>query len=163
MRGTRRVLLEVAGWTLVIVGIAAMVLPGPGLLMLFGGIYILSNQYAWAQRWLAPVKFHALTGAAESVQTWPRILVSAAGVVGLLLCGALWIWSPPAPEWWSLDETWWLPGGLAVAVTQIGSALIAVALLVYSYRRFRGQPEKITALREEYQLARSAQEQEAAH
>ena len=33
----KHVLLQGGGWLLVIVGLAAMVLPGPGLLALFGG------------------------------------------------------------------------------------------------------------------------------
>ena len=34
----KRLVLEVVGWTLVVAGIAALVLPGPGLLMVFGGL-----------------------------------------------------------------------------------------------------------------------------
>ena len=30
--------LEVVGWILVVAGIAALILPGPGLLMLFAGL-----------------------------------------------------------------------------------------------------------------------------
>ena len=45
------------------------------------------------------------------------------------------------PEWWPLSETLWLPGGLWTGITQIASGVIAVALIVYSYRRFHGNPE----------------------
>ena len=150
MRGAaRRVAIEVVGWVLVVGGIAALVLPGPGLLMLFGGLAVLSQQYDWAERRLAPVKYRALKGAAESVETWPRIVMSVAGVALLVAAGVLWIASPPVPEWWPLAESWWLPGGLATAITQIASALIALALIVYSYRRFHGNPEAIAELKAE--------------
>jgi hypothetical protein len=152
----KRVVLETVGWLLVVAGIAALVLPGPGLLMLFGGMAVLSQQYEWAERWLDPVKYRALRGAAESVETWPRIVLSTLAAVGLLGCGVLWIWSPPAPSWWPLSEAWWLPGGLAVAVTQIVSALIALALIVYSYRRFHGQPGAVV------QLAQATKDADAA-
>jgi putative transmembrane protein PGPGW len=145
----KRVALEVVGWVLVVGGIAALVLPGPGLLMLFGGLAVLSQQYDWAERRLAPVKYRALKGAAESVETVPRIVMSVTGVLVLGLAGVLWIWSPPAPDWWPIHERWWLPGGLATAITQIASALIALALIVYSYRRFHGNPEAVAELEEE--------------
>jgi hypothetical protein len=145
----RRIVLEVVGWALVVGGILALVLPGPGLLMLFGGLAVLSQQYEWADRRLAPIKYRALKGAADSVETWPRIVMSVTGVGVLVLAGVLWLWSPPAPDWWPVDDRWWLPGGLATAITQLASALIALVLIVYSYRRFNGNPEAIAALEEE--------------
>jgi hypothetical protein len=145
----RRIALEIVGWALVIGGIAALVLPGPGLLMLFGGLAVLSQQYEWAERRLAPIKYRALKGAAESVETWPRIVMSVTGVLVLVLAGILWIWSPEVPGWWPIHERWWLPGGVATAATQIASAAIALALIVYSYRRFHGNPEAVAELREE--------------
>ena len=149
----KRVALEIVGWALVLGGIAALVLPGPGLLMLFGGLAILSQQYEWAERRLDPIKYRALKGAAEGVETWPRIVASMLGALVLIACGILWIWSPPAPDWWPLSDGWWLPGGIATAVTQIGSGLIAIALIVYSYRRFHGHPEAVEELEHEIEVA----------
>jgi uncharacterized protein (TIGR02611 family) len=150
MKGAaKRVALEVAGWTLVLGGIAALVLPGPGLLMLFGGLAVLSQQYEWAERRLDPIKYRALKGAAESVETWPRITMSVLGALVLIGCGVLWIWGPPAPDWWPLSDGWWLPGGVATAVTQIGSGLIALVLIVYSYRRFHGDPDAVAELEQD--------------
>jgi hypothetical protein len=145
----KRLALEIVGWALVIGGIAALVLPGPGLLMLFGGLAVLSQQYEWAERRLAPVKYRALKGAAESVETWARIVMSVTGVLLLVAAGILWIWSPPEPEWWPIHERWWLPGGLATAITQLASAVIALALIVYSYRRFHGDPDAVAELEED--------------
>jgi hypothetical protein len=137
----KRLVLEVVGWVLVVAGIAALVLPGPGLLMLFGGLAVLSQQYEWAERRLEPVKRKALRGAAEGVESWVRITLSTVLGVGLVACGILWIWSPAAPSWWMLDDRWWLPGGFATGITQVASGLIALALIVYSYRRFRVRGE----------------------
>jgi hypothetical protein len=150
MKGAaKRVALEVAGWTLVLGGIAALVLPGPGLLMLFGGLAVLSQQYEWAERRLDPIKYRALKGAAESVETWPRIIMSLLGALVLIGCGILWIWSPPAPGWWPFSDRWWLPGGVATAVTQIASGLIAIGLIVFSYRRFHGNPDAVSDLEQD--------------
>ena len=61
----KRIGLEIVGWTLLVVGIAALVLPGPGLLMMAGGIVLLSQQYEWAERRVEPIKREALKGAAN--------------------------------------------------------------------------------------------------
>lgn len=136
-RAARRVVLETVGWVLVLVGIAALVLPGPGLLTLFAGMALLATQYQWAERRVEPVKKAALRAAADSVRTWPRIVTSCLGVVCLTGLGLAWGIRPPAPGWWPLADRWWLPGGWATGSTLIGSAVFAAALIVYSYRNFR--------------------------
>lgn len=147
MKGAaRRVAIEVGGWLLVVAGIAALVLPGPGLLMIFAGVFVLSQQYEWAEKRLDPIKYRALKGAAESVETWVRIVFSSLIAFGLMACGVIWIASPAVPDWWPLAERWWLPGGLATGVTQIASAIVAFILLGWSYRRFHGKPEAVAAL-----------------
>lgn len=143
------IVFEVLGWTLLVLGLAAIFLPGPGLLGIFAGLALLSRRYEWAERRVEPVRLRALKGAAESVETWPRIVASCVGVLVLAACGVLWILDPPAPSWWPLGETWWLPGGVWTGVTQVGSAAIALALIVYSYRRFHGRPEAVDELTRE--------------
>lgn len=134
----KRLALETLGWLLVVAGIAALVLPGPGLLMLFAGLAVLSQQYDWAERRVRPVEQAAMKAAASGVQTWPRILMSLLGVVWLAGLGVLWIVQPPDPEWWPVDDKWWLFGGSATGFTLVASGLIALALIVYSFRKFRG-------------------------
>lgn len=153
MKAARRIALEVVGWGLLLAGIAALVLPGPGLLMIFAALAVLSQQYEWAERRLDPVKYRALKGAAESVESWPRIVGSSVAAVLLLVAGIVWIRGPEAPGWWPLAEGWWLPGGVATGVTQIASAFIAAALLVYSYRRFHGKPDAVAELEREIEQA----------
>lgn len=67
---------EILGWLLLAAGIAALVLPGPGLLLLALGLWVLARNYRWADRLLDPVKRAAYRGAAEGVKTWPRIIMS---------------------------------------------------------------------------------------
>ena len=137
--GTGRVLRETVAWLLVAAGVAALVLPGPGLLMTCAGLTLLARHHAWAERWLAPVRRRALQGAAHSVATWPRIVLAATLALGIIGCGFLWAWSPPAPSWWPVPGIWWLPGGVAVAVTQIVAGMIGLGTIAYSCCRFRGQ------------------------
>lgn len=137
----KRVLLEGLGWILVVVGIAALVLPGPGLLALFAGMAILSQQYDWAARRLDPIKQRALQTAADSVRTAPRIVGSVLGTLVLGGLGVVWIVRPPAPGWWPVADRWWLFGGVGAGVTLIFSALIALAMIVYSFVHFRAGDE----------------------
>lgn len=146
MRGAKRLLLEAAGWVMLLGGLAAIPLPGPGLLITFAGLVLLSRQYAWAERRVGRVRSRALDGAAQSVATWPRLAVSIGAAFLLLAAGVAWIVSPPPPTWWPLAETWWLPGGAVVGASQLASAVIALALLGYSYGRFRARPETSTPI-----------------
>jgi hypothetical protein len=136
-RVLKRVALESLGWLLVIGGLAAIVLPGPGLLAILAGLALLSQQYEWAQRRLEPVKQRALQTAADGVETWPRILASCLGVAFLVGLGIVWGVAPDVPNWWPLHERLWLPGGWGTGASLILSALIAMVLIVYSYRNFR--------------------------
>lgn len=133
----RRVAIEVGGWTLVVLGLAGLVLPGPGLLLLASGLAVLSFRYAWAGRLLHPVMARAMQAAELGMLTWPRILFSVLGALSLMTLGIIWGIQPPMPGWWPLEERWWLPGGWVTGGTLIGSGVIALILIVYSYRRFR--------------------------
>ena len=137
MKAAKAVAAQVAGWLLVLVGVAALVLPGPGLLALFAGMALLATQYSWAEKRLAPVKKAALGAAADSVATPARVGLSALGVLGMLALGVTWGLRPAAPDWWPIAARWWLPGGWGTGVTLIVSAVLAAAMVVYSYVNFR--------------------------
>lgn len=129
--------MQVLGWVLVLVGIAALVLPGPGLLALFAGMALLATQYSWAERRLAPVKRAALNSARHSVQSAPRIVMSGLLVLGLVAVGVAWGLRPDAPGWWPVADRWWLLGGWGTGATLIGSGIIAGAMVVYSFINYR--------------------------
>jgi len=139
-------LLETVGWVLLLAGIAALVLPGPGLLLMLAGLAVLSRQYAWARRWVEPVRLRALQGAADGVQTWPRIMLSCLGALCLGALGVLWVVDPDVPSWWPVHDRWWLIGGIWTGATLMFSSLAALVLIGYSYRRFHGRPEAVAEL-----------------
>ena len=142
-----RVAVLCLGWLLVVAGLAALFLPGPGMLMLFAGIYLLSRHHRWARYLLRPVKLHALLGAAEGVETRVRITASSVGALCVGALGVLWLVQPAAPAWWPVPDQWWLIGGRTVGVTLTLSCVIALALLFFSVRRFHGRPEEVAELR----------------
>jgi uncharacterized protein (TIGR02611 family) len=55
-RSGKRIAITAAGGFLVIVGIALLVLPGPGLLVIILGLGILATEYVWAERLLKMAK-----------------------------------------------------------------------------------------------------------
>ncbi|WP_131105307.1 PGPGW domain-containing protein [Ornithinimicrobium sufpigmenti] len=154
----KRLGLETLGWVVLVAGLLALVLPGPGLLLTFAGLAILSTQYRWARRMMHPVRVKAWRGAAEGAQTIPRILLSGLAALVLLAVGVLWIVQPPAPGWWSLPQAWWLFGGVSVGVTFAVSAVIALGLLVFAVHRFYRKPDALEAVErlEEAHRARRA-------
>ncbi len=54
----RWVMVAVVGATLVIVGIALLVLPGPGIPLIIAGLAILATEFTWAEIWLNRTKRH---------------------------------------------------------------------------------------------------------
>ena len=138
-RTAKWIALQVLGWALVLLGIAALVLPGPGLILLFSGLAVLSQQYEWAERRVEPVKEKAFAGAEQSVATWPRIGLTFLGGTWLTALGVVFVLDPDVPAWWPVDESWWLKGGWATGASLILSGLFVYGMLVWSYRRFRGE------------------------
>jgi uncharacterized protein (TIGR02611 family) len=51
----RRVIVSVVGATVLLIGIALLVLPGPAFIVILVGLAILATEYAWARRWLRKV------------------------------------------------------------------------------------------------------------
>ena len=137
-RGSRGGLArQLVGWALVVAGVAALALPGPGLLLLAAGLTVLSRSYGWARRWSEPVRARAVQAAKASVRSWRTITVSAVMAVAVIGVGVVWGLRPPAPSFWPLADRWWLPGGWGTGSSLIGSGCVAVGLLLYSYRRYR--------------------------
>ena len=55
-RSGKRIAVTVAGFAVLLAGIALLVLPGPGWLLIFIGLTILATQYVWADRLLTAAK-----------------------------------------------------------------------------------------------------------
>jgi hypothetical protein len=136
-KAAKRWTLVILGWLLLLIGIAALPLPGPGAMIILLAMFVLATQYEWADRRLERVKAWALRGAADSVRSWPRVVLSLFGVLWLIGFGVLWWVHPPAPSWWPLADHWWLVGGWGTGVTLIFSGVVAFGLLVYSFVKLR--------------------------
>ena len=52
----RRVIVAMVGATVMLIGIALLVLPGPAFVVIPVGLAILATENAWARRWLRKVR-----------------------------------------------------------------------------------------------------------
>jgi len=144
MRALRKTGVTVLGWILVLLGLAAIVLPGPGLLMLLAGLVILSQEYDWAERRVEPIKIRAFEVAASGVRTWPRIVGSVLSAGAVIVGGVVWWLDPEIPEVWIFGPQ--LPlGGPATGLGIVLSGVVALGLIGYSVKRFRGTSDEDAA------------------
>lgn len=58
LRHAKRVIVGVVGITIVLIGLALLVLPGPGLIVVIIGLGILATEFVWARSLLEKAKHH---------------------------------------------------------------------------------------------------------
>jgi uncharacterized protein (TIGR02611 family) len=52
----RRIFLVIAGFTLLLAGVAMLVTPGPGMLVILLGLGLLAAEFVWARRLMDRIK-----------------------------------------------------------------------------------------------------------
>ncbi len=145
----RKIWILVVGWLLVVLGIIAMPLPGPGLLILLAGLVVLSQEYDWAERRVEPVKKKAFDVAKASVSSYPKILLSALFACSIIAFGVFLGINPEIPHLATIPALGPVGpievgpevplGGWTTGSSVIFSGLVALALLVYSFQRWHGE------------------------
>lgn len=70
-RTARKIAIAIIGTTIVLLGVAMLVLPGPGILTIILGLMLLGVEFAFARRWLARLK-STTRMAAERVRSRVR-------------------------------------------------------------------------------------------
>ena len=135
-RHATRGALMVVGGVVLLAGLALLVLPGPGMLLVLSGLLILSRAIPSVERFVEPVRLRAVLeptraavqAAEERVTSWGRLTGSVLTGVTLIGAGVLWIVETRLPfSGWST--------GLGLVL----SGLILFALLVWSHRRVRAR------------------------
>jgi len=129
-RGT----IAIVGGLVVLIGIALLVLPGPGLLVVLAGLLILASEFPALERYVDPVRDRAMKAAEDSVSTPLRLAWSVLAGLGLIGAGIAWGLIP------------WLPfHGWSAGSSLILSGLILYALLIWSYRKVKARREAAEA------------------
>ena len=70
----KRVIVGVLGGVITLLGVVALVAPGPGWLIIFTGLGILASEFAWAARLLRQAK-NVANQAADAVKIKKRHLL----------------------------------------------------------------------------------------
>jgi uncharacterized protein (TIGR02611 family) len=83
-----RIVVTIAGVAVIAGGVVLLPLPGPGWLVIFGGLGLLGTEYAWAARLLQWVR-RQVTEWTRWVATRPLWLRLVGGFVSLLLFAGL--------------------------------------------------------------------------
>ncbi|MGC9380742.1 PGPGW domain-containing protein [Streptomyces sp. MH13] len=122
----RRAALGALGAVLVVIGVALLVLPGPGLLLVFAGMVLLARAVPALHRFVAPVRRQAMRAAEESVSSPWRIAGSILVGLFLIVAGVVWGALPQLPY-----------SGWGTGVSLIVSGVVLFALLAWSRRRVR--------------------------
>jgi uncharacterized protein (TIGR02611 family) len=68
----KRVIVSVIGATVLLIGVALLILPGPAFIVIPVGLAILATEYAWARRWLRKVRGIASDVVSGRDRTAPR-------------------------------------------------------------------------------------------
>lgn len=71
-RPVRVVAVTVVGGTVVLTGVAMLVLPGPGILAILAGLALLATEFAWARRWLDRAHAAGRAGVDRGREVWER-------------------------------------------------------------------------------------------
>ncbi len=108
----RRVIVTVVGGTVLTIGIALLVLPGPAFLVIPLGLAILATEYVWARRWLKRAKNMANPKKARRTTRALRFAFNRRRErVRLALQRWMpWLWKPPPPSSEPVRSSEPLPG-----------------------------------------------------
>jgi uncharacterized protein (TIGR02611 family) len=96
-----RVPFALLGFTVVLIGIAMLVLPGPGLLVIAAGLGMLALEFAWAERVLERT-LERMSQTGTRVRRLSRLekavsVAAALAGLGALIALALWVDIPFLP------------------------------------------------------------------
>jgi uncharacterized protein (TIGR02611 family) len=90
-----RLVFAVAGFTVLVIGVAMLVLPGPGLVVIVIGLTILALEFAWAERMLEQMidRMERARQVTKEATRWQKVfggLAVAAGLGAVLVAALYW-------------------------------------------------------------------------
>src|SRR3954468_10562977 len=87
--GMKTVAVAVLGGLLTLGGIALLVLPGPGFVLVAAGLAVLATQFDWAKKPLDYAKHKAEDGVHEVGRSWWRAVLAVLCALALVAVGVL--------------------------------------------------------------------------
>jgi uncharacterized protein (TIGR02611 family) len=129
MRTVKKSAATILGAALLAVGLAMMILPGPGILVIVAGLAVLATEYMWARSLLDRARTQAEKVQAAAVANRWRTAGTVAFAVGMLALGIAMLVV-------DLDLPFW--GGLTGGVL-IVTALVLLTTTYLTIRAGRGE------------------------
>jgi uncharacterized protein (TIGR02611 family) len=87
----KRFLVGIVGGLVTLIGVVALVGPGPGWLIVFTGLGILATEFAWAARALAHAKgIASRTASAARIKKEHQMIILAVGTFISLVLLVIW-------------------------------------------------------------------------
>ena len=126
----KKAVVAVLGIALLLIGVALLVLPGPGFLLIAGALALLSTQFEWAKKPLEYAKHKAEVGIQEVAGSKPRTVFAVFCALVLVAIGIV--------DLAGVDIPW---VNRISAVLLILSGLFLVGTLVYALRRARQESQ----------------------
>jgi hypothetical protein len=143
MHMLKRFAVTIVGVALLAVGLAMMVLPGPGILLIVAGLAVLATEYVWARTLLVKARKQAEAVQEAAVASPVRTAGSVVFALGLAAVGVLMLvvddvaW--PVLES-TLDKVWGpVTGGILIV-----TGLVLLTTTVLTVRAAKGQPTTYT-------------------
>ena len=119
VRHVRRGVVTVVGVAVVALGVALLVLPGPGFLVIAAGFAVLATEYEWARRALDRTKDRALQAAEQATRHWWSSAITITTGVGMFALGVALIFVERLPLSGIGTGTGIIIGALALLATAI--------------------------------------------
>ncbi|MFD5896278.1 MULTISPECIES: TIGR02611 family protein [unclassified Streptomyces] len=97
----------VVGLAVVVAGAAMLVLPGPGWLVIFGGMAIWATEFVWAQlvlRWTRRKVTEAAQKALDPKVRRRNIILTTVGLVIIAVLVGIYLWKFGLAMPWKIDE-----------------------------------------------------------
>jgi len=120
----KRAVVAALGGVLTLAGIALLVLPGPGFVLVAAGLAVLATQFSWARKPLDYAKDRARQGVDEVATSRPRAVLAVVCALALIVVGGLGIADIEIP----LVNT-------VSAILLIASGLFLIGTVLYARRR----------------------------
>ncbi|MFJ9029913.1 TIGR02611 family protein [Streptomyces sp. NPDC102274] len=97
----------VVGLAVVVAGVSMLVLPGPGWLVIFGGMAIWATEFVWAQlvlRWTRRKVTEAARKALDPKVRRRNIILTTIGVVIIVVLLGIYLWKFGIVMPWKIDQ-----------------------------------------------------------
>jgi hypothetical protein len=117
----RKLVITLLGLLILGAGVAMIVLPGPGVLAIVLGLFVLSLEYEWAARRFDQLRDKAVGAAHTAASNKLGTALSVVGALTMIVGGILWALHDELP----LSS--WFTGG-----TVVGGGVLALGTIVWS-------------------------------